>query len=69
MKKELFLSDFNGDLRLRMMCNRVWSKLDLLKFLDLYAIRHLVKKNILVINKSEKTGLPCYTVRDGFIDG
>jgi hypothetical protein len=69
MKKELFLSDFNGDLRLRSLSTKVWNKLDLLKFLDLYAIRYLVRKNILVINKSEKTGLPCYTVRDGFIDG
>ena len=69
--KDLVLSDFRGyDVaRFIHLASKSWTKLELLRLMDLYAIHYLVKKNILVVNKSESTGLPFYTVRDGFIDG
>lgn len=71
MSKELGISDFSESdaLRFYHLSTKTWTKLELLKLFDLYAIQYLVKKNILVTKANEQTGLLSYEVRDGFIDG
>ena len=71
MSTELFVSDFSmGDsLVFTQLANRSWSKLQLVHLLPLHTLALLVKQKVLLLSKSEKTGLPSYALRDGFMNG